>query len=175
MSKSTICLPLITVIFTSIKRSRLLSCHGHLTACLYCLPPVFNVTYKGTTKIKLRIIFQVNFDPCLSPEIKVVFLSEILYISLSVLAWSGVVYSVLWCPYSVMPVLSGQLVHSGHPAFPREWPLNTGSNIVLLVSKGVMMLIYFSTGCVKIKPHAKKSNFLPDIKTLPSWPSLSSN
>lgn len=32
-------------------------------------------------------------------------------------------------PYSVEPVLSGQPVFRGHPAIPREWPLNTGSTV----------------------------------------------
>ena len=32
---------------------------------------------------------------------------------------------------------------------PLEWPLNSGSTILLLVSKGATMLIHFSTGCMK--------------------------
>ena len=35
---------------------------------------------------------------------------------------------ILKYPYSVELVSGGRSVSSGHPATPRMWPLNTGSN-----------------------------------------------
>ena len=68
LSKFWICLPLITVIFTSIMLS--LSPFTDTMACFYCFPPVLNGHWKRITPVKL-IIVEIIFNPCLFPKIKV--------------------------------------------------------------------------------------------------------
>ena len=128
LQSSNICTSyLLSVIFTSIEQLPFKESKRPL--CIF-FHLYWMVTLNKSTQIKLRIIFQVKFDPYLNPEINVSSIFEQVY--WTIMAWSDIFLKIFFfCheyPYSV------ELVLSSHLAIPCKWPLNTGSTVPSFLS-----------------------------------------
>ena len=94
---------------------------------------VFHLYLSRTVWMKLRKIFQIQYYPYLSPLINVSSIFEqVLYYKCSIIAYIGVFFFFLsfsMLPWFLEPVLSTQLVLSGHLVIPHGWSPNTGLTV----------------------------------------------
>lgn len=91
------------------------------------------VTLSRTIQVKLRIIFQVKVNPCLSPEINGSSIFEQVFCPLIGKLQNEMIFSIVFVmPYSV------ESLSRGHPATPLSWLLNTSSTVVELKNRKLM-------------------------------------